>query len=611
MSQQASRFWQFLKPLRHVGSSLVFLAVALVAFSLGYILKGGLSPEPPEAPASVAAQESSAEETAQFWTCSMHPQIRQPKPGRCPICGMDLVPVSGGGGEMSGTRRFTTSEAAKELMNIQTSLVERRFVTTEVRMVGKVEIDETRLAYITAWVPGRLDRLYVDYTGIEVRKGDHMVYLYSPDLLVAQDELRRAVHALETLRPDAHAVVAETAESTLEAVRNKLRLWGLTPAQIAEAEKTGRLSDHITIYAPIGGTVIHRDGQEGMYVNTGTRIYTLADLDEVWVKLDAYESNLVWLRYGQTVEFTTEAYPGEIFEGRIAFIDPILDKRTRTVKVRVNVPNPDGKLKPEMFVRAVVRTKLATGGRVTDPGLSGKWIGPMHPEIVKDEPGACDICGMPLVRAEELGYVAATADESAKPLVIPASAPLITGKRAVVYVEAPDTEQPTFDGREVVLGPRAGDYYIVRSGLSEGERVVTNGNFKIDSALQIMAKPSMMTPEGGGGGDHDHGGEAKKAARDQAEPAVGLSFTVTEEFQVQLRGLYDSYLGLHGALAGDKVRRRLECCHGDPGSARASGHEALGRRCAHGLDEESDRPGLSPWEHGKSPGYQWNTVRSG
>jgi len=234
---------------------------------------------------------------------------------------------------------------------------------------------------------------------------------------------------------------------------------------------------------------------EGIYVQTGTQIYTVADLSQVWVKLDAYESDLAWIRYGQQVQFTTESYPGETFRGWISFLDPVLDSVTRTVKVRVEVPNPDGKLKPEMFVRAVVASRVGQGGKVMEPNLAGKWICPMHPSIVKPQAGACDICGMDLVTTESLGYVVARGSE-ASPLVIPDTAPLVTGKRAVVYVKKPDAQIPTFEGREVVLGPRAGRYYLVASGLQEGEQVVTNGGFKIDSALQIQAKPSMMNPPG-------------------------------------------------------------------------------------------------------------------
>jgi Cu(I)/Ag(I) efflux system membrane fusion protein len=469
----------------------------------------------------------------------MHPQIRLPEPGQCPICGMDLIPVSVEGGDDAGAamRTFTTSEAAKQLMQVRTSPVERRFVTADVRMVGKVDYDETKLANITAWVPGRLDRLYVDYTGVSVSKGDHLVYLYSPEILTAQEELKRSAGAVASMRSDAPEVLKRTATTTMEAARSKLRRWGLTDEQIAEAEKKGIVSDHVTIYAPIGGTVIERMGLEGMYVETGTTIYTIADLSEVWVMLDAYESDLPWIHYGQTVEFTTDAVPGEVFSGIIAFIDPILDEMTRTIKVRVNVPNKDGKLKPEMFVRAVVRSQIATGGRVMDPGLAGKWISPMHPEIVKDGPGTCDICGMALVPAEKLGYVPADAGAEDMPLVIPASAALVTGKRAIVYVEVPNMEKPTYEGREVMLGARAGDYYIVRSGLQEGELVVTNGNFKIDSSLQILAKPSMMTPDASAGsaasmGHAGHGDETPVEGSGAAhEKPATLPFALVQQLE--------------------------------------------------------------------------------
>ncbi|MHC4483143.1 MAG: efflux RND transporter periplasmic adaptor subunit, partial [Planctomycetota bacterium] len=418
------------------------------------------------------------EAVAQKWYCSMDPDIIRDKPGKCPKCGMDLVPMPLDLAAGTGPRELVVSEEAAKLMEIETSVVQRKFVTAEVRMVGKIDYDETRVKNITAWVPGRIDRLFVDFTGITVNKGDHMVELYSPELISAQDELLLS--------------------STKSLARVKLTRLGLTTEQITEIEKTGRSVDHITIRAPIGGVVIHKNATEGMYVDTGMLIYRVADLSHLWVKLDAYESDLPWLQYGQEVEFTTEAYPGDVSKGRITFIDPILSDKTRTVKVRVNVDNTDGRLKPDMFVRAVARAKVAKGGKVIAADMAGKWICPMHPSIVADNAAACDICGMDLVTAESLGYV--VADTSGEPpLVIPVSAALVTGRkldRAVVYVQKPNVEKPTFEGREIVLGPRAGDYYIVESGLNEGEIVVTNGNFKIDSAMQIQAKPSMMNPEG-------------------------------------------------------------------------------------------------------------------
>ncbi len=508
--------------LRALGSKLRPLVLIVVAGLCGYGLHAWLSP-PQVTRAPAGAEEGpAAEAEAQRWTCSMHPNVNLPGPGQCPICSMPLIPVrseresdTGAG----GMRRFTTSAEGMALMDIQTSPVERRFVTAEVRMVGKVAYDETRVAYITAWVPGRLDRLFVDYTGVRVNEGDHMVYIYSPELMSAQEELLQALKAVRELSGSDVTIIKETARATVEAARDRLRLWGLKPEQIREIEEQGTPTDHVTIYAPIGGTVIHKNAQEGMYVQTGTRIYTISDLSRVWVLMDAYESDLKWLRYGQEVTFTTEAYPSDAFAGRIAFIDPVVSPRTRTVKVRVNVPNPQVKLKPEMFVRGLVRAQVAGGGRVMEPEFAGKWICPMHPEIVKVDFGACDVCGMDLVTTESLGYLPVAAEERARPLVIPVSAALVTGTRAVVYVQVPEADKPTFDGREVVLGPRAGGYYIVRHGLAEGELVVTRGNFKIDSALQIEAKPSMMAPEGGGvGAGHHHGGEMPVAA----EPGAPL-----------------------------------------------------------------------------------------
>lgn len=424
---------------------------------------------------------------------------------------MDLVPeVTETSGGQLGPRQISFSEDALKLMKIQTSPVERKFVEAEIRMVGKVDYDETRVKHITAYVPGRIDRLYVDFTGTRVIKGNHMVYLYSPELISAQAEFLQAVKAVKNLQNGTSELIKRSTQATLKAAREKLILLGLTQQQVAEIEKTNQPTDHLTIYAPIEGIVIEKHVSEGMYVQTGTKIYTVADLSQLWVKLDAYESDMAWVKLGQEVEFTTESIPGEVFRGQITFISPIVDAETRTIKLRVNVPNPKGKLKPEMFVRAVVRSKVAGEGFVMDPQMAGKWICPMHPSVIKENAGQCDICRMDLVTTESLGYVTADLPEQA-PLVIPATAPLITGKRAVVYVKAPDADRPLFEGRQVVLGPRAGDYYLVEEGLAEGETVVTNGNFKIDSALQIQAKPSMMNPAGGAAPTgHNHSNEKMK-----------------------------------------------------------------------------------------------------
>ncbi|MBN1418597.1 MAG: efflux RND transporter periplasmic adaptor subunit [Planctomycetes bacterium] len=488
---------------RRIALVIVATSIAAAAFAFGFFVRPAVWPSP--AGTSAAGTSREPQRKILYWTCSMHPQVHQDHKGFCPYCEMPLIPKyeeqsgSSQEGAIRSPRRLRLSPAALALADIRTHPVERRLVEGEVRMVGDIAYDETRLAYITAWVPGRLDRLFVDYTGIAVRPGDHMVYLYSPDLYQAQEELLEAARAIETLNGEsATPATMDRARRTLEAAEEKLRLWGLTADQIEEIRKRGSPSDHMTIYAQTGGIVIHKNGVEGMYVQTGTRIYTIADLRRVWLMLRAYESDLSWLRYGQKVRFSVESYPGEVFEGRIAFIEPFLDEKTRSVGVRVNIPNEDGRLKPGMFARARVRAKLAEGGRVADPELAGKWICPMHPEVVRDGPGACDVCEMPLETVESLGY--APVREEKLPLVILASAPLITGRRAVVYVKVDEPGGFTFEGKEIVLGPRAGDSYIVRAGLREGEEVVTEGGFKLDSELQIRAKPSMMEPETGSAG---------------------------------------------------------------------------------------------------------------
>jgi len=501
------------------------LIIVIVVFVLGILLGGGPGVDMDHAGHEHGAESPAAAKKEQIWTCSMHPQIRQPRAGKCPICFMDLVPVESSAEGEAGPRQLKLTPAAVKLASIETAPVEQRFVAAEIRMVGKVVYDESRLGHITARVPGRIDRMYVDYTGITVRKGDHLVSLYSPELISAQQELIQALK---------FSGKSGSGNITVDAVRERLSLWGLTSEQIKGIEKRGKPTDHLTIFSVMGGIVIQKNAVEGMYVNTGTPIYTIADLSRVWVKLDAYESDLSWIRYGQTAAFTTEAYPGETFEGRISFIDPVLNEKTRTVKVRVNVPNPGQKLKPEMFVRAVVHSKLSVSGKVMDPDLAGKWISPMHPEIIKDKPGTCDVCGMPLVRAEDLGYIPVSAGEKEAPLVIPASAPLLTGTRAVVYTAVPGKEG-IFEGKEISLGPRAGDYYIVKDGLQVGEQVVVNGAFKIDSDLQIQAKPSMMSIEAG-------------------EPAKKHELgDVPSAFKTSIDAVADGYFKIQHALSSDSL----------------------------------------------------------
>lgn len=479
--------------------------------------------------AAMADGEGGPSEQPTLWTCPMHPEIKLPESGDCPKCGMDLVPMAKS--DDTGPRQLAMSPASVALANIQTALVTRQFLTMPVRLVGKVDYDETRVRTIAARVGGRLDRLYVDYTGVSVKKNDHLVSLYSPDLLTAQQELIEAKKRVDTTPVDASAFQKGSNQRGYESSRDKLLLWGLAEDQVDTIEQRGTADDHMLIRSPAGGVVVHKAVKEGDYIKEGTAIYRIADLSHLWVQLDAYEQDLPWLRYGQAVSVNTEAFPGRVFEGWISFLDPTVNEATRTVKVRVNVANPDRELKPGMFVRAVVQSRVGNGGQVMEPRLQGKWISPMHPEIVKDGPGQCDICGMDLVPAESLIKRSAVLEQG-KPLVVPSSAVLVTGTRAVVYVQVHGTKKPTFEGREIILGPRAGDHYIVLAGLSDTDRVVVNGAFRIDSSMQIQAKPSMMSMQG------------------DAHTFTGPTSSI---FRLSLTALYSAYTELQQALASDDL----------------------------------------------------------
>ncbi|MFQ6677963.1 MAG: efflux RND transporter periplasmic adaptor subunit [Fidelibacterota bacterium] len=488
-------------------------------------------------------------EEVEAWTCSMHPIVNLPEPGQCPICFMDLIPLKTSAVSVL-PNQLSLSEDAVKLADIETSVVVREIAEMNIRLSGKVEYDETKIGNITAWVPGRLERMFVDYTGITVNEGDHMVELYSPDLYSAQEELIQARKLIE-LNGNHSSLIQRTAQTTLDAAREKLRLLGLMEDQIKTIETSDKPSNLVTVYSPMTGVVIKKNGVEGAYVKTGTNIYTIADLSRVWVILDAYERDLPWLIFGQTVTFNTESVPGKKFEGKIAFIDPVLDPKSRTVKVRINILNPDGELKPGMFVQATVLARIDAEGKAINPEFENKWVCPMHPEVVKEHKTDCDICGMDLVKSETLGIVHSSENDH-KNILVPASAVLKTGERAIVYVKI-EGETSIFEGREVVLGSRVKDAYIVKSGLSEGELVVTRGNFKIDSAMQISAKRSMMNPKGGPSGmGHNHNGNMPIEQKHELQSMD--KYESNESFQKAIKLISDAYFVVQTALSKDNFK---------------------------------------------------------
>jgi len=369
-----------------------------------------------------------------IWTCAMHPQIRMSEPGKCPICGMDLIPLNKGGGDTTiDPNAIHMTDAAAQLANVLTSVVSKQNPVKDIRLYGKVQADERLLQSQVAYLPGRIEKLFVNFTGEAVRKGQTLALIYSPDLVTAQQEL------LET------AKTKQSQAALYEATKDKLRQWKLSEAQIASIESSGKVKNNFEVFANTTGIVSARRVNTGDYISPGTVLFDVADLSHVWVMFDAYESDLPYLSQGQKVSFTFEALPGKDYSGNISFIDPVLDPVTRVARVRVEINNKAGKLKPEMFATGIVKANL---------------------NQYKDK------------------------------LVIPKTAVLWTGKRSVVYVKQTGTDELAFKMREIELGPMLGNSYVVINGLTDGEEIVTQGSFSVDASAQLEGKPSMMNQEG-------------------------------------------------------------------------------------------------------------------
>ena len=427
----------------------------------------------------------------QVWTCSMHPQIRKDKPGKCPICSMDLILLTQSSTHYNSQQTVTLSDRAIKLAEIQTSKVVRKKAFLELWLNGKVAYNESKSANIAAHFSGRIEKLFANYTGMYVKKGTHLAEIFGADIYVDQREIFIAHSSL--IKAQAEKDPRRKAElmKTYDSVMNKMRVLGFTKEQVDKIIARGTVKDTLILYAPISGTVVKKNIVKGQHFKKGDDLFVISDLNSLWLNLDAYEQDLPFLKYGQKIEFEVEAVPGKIFESRIVFIDPILNKNTRTSNVRIIVDNKEQLLKPEMFVQAKVFVQIGENGVIQAESLKNKWISPMHPQIVKDHPGDCDICGMELVPAESTKYFNKSKEVGLLPLTIPVSAALITGKRAVVYVEI---KSSTYEARNVLLGPKVGNDYIVKSGLHEGETVITNGSFKIDSELQIkFGNAGMMS----------------------------------------------------------------------------------------------------------------------
>jgi Cu(I)/Ag(I) efflux system membrane fusion protein len=481
----------------------------------------------------------------------MHPNIRQPTPGRCPICGMELVPAASAGADLDELA-VKIEPAQRRLANIQTAQAEEAPLEDTIQTVGALAIDESRQATISAYVDGRLERLFADYTGVEINKDDHLAVIYSPQLFAAQVEYVESLRALGTA--GGLPAVRQAPETLASNTRQRLREYGMTDSQLAELEASKRPQSRLTIYAPQGGTVVEKLAVEGNYVKAGDPVYRIAELSTVWLMLELFPEDATRIRFAQRVEAVVQSVPGERLPGRVAFIDPTVDPRTRTVGVRVELKN-DGRLRPGDYAEAFITLPIGPRGKVYDTDLAGKWISPMHPQVISDKPGQCSICGMELVPTSRYGF----ADEPVPPptsLYVPRSAVLLAGGNSVVYVE---TQPGLFKIRPVTVGPILRDKIVILEGLSAGESVATSGNFLIDSQMQLAGKPSLIDP-------------TRAMARNEGQVVrpedTGAATDVGGDTGKELESLLAAYVRVQEALASDAT---------PPAEASQSLHESAAR----------------------------------
>jgi len=406
---------------------LVYIGLVVIGLILGALFFGKSTTN------ETAHNHTETTETNQMWTCSMHPQIMKSEPGDCPICGMDLIPATTSADGLAANQ-FKLTKNAMALANIQTSIVGKSTIEgNEIKLSGKIVENEENNTVQVSYFSGRIERLNISSTGEEVRRGQLLANIYSPELYAAQQELLTA------------ASLKESQPALYKAVRNKLKLWKLSESQIKQIESSGKVKENFPIYATVSGTVTEKLAEQGDYIKQGQPLLKINNLNTVWANFDVYENQIDLFKKGQDISITTNAYSNKTFKTKVSFINPVLDTKTRTVKLRAVLNNKNGIFKPGMFVE----------GKVNDLNISTEQT-----------------------------------------ITIPASAVLWTGKRSVVYVKTNPTE-PVFEMREVTLGNTIGESYEVVSGLENGSEIVTNGTFTIDAAAQLQGKKSMMNKEGG------------------------------------------------------------------------------------------------------------------
>ncbi len=459
---------------------LIYLGILAVGLLLGWLLFGGSSKEEADHNHNEVAQ------TNQMWTCSMHPQIMQPEPGDCPICGMDLIPAEAGADGLTADQ-FKLTANAMALANIQTTIVGNGSAENGIiKLSGKIAENEEANAVQVSYFSGRIERLNISFTGEEVRKGQLLATIYSPELYAAQQELITAA-SLKASQP-----------ALYKAVRNKLKLWKLSETQINQIESSGKVIENFPVYATVSGTVTEKLVEQGDYIKQGQPLLKIANLNTVWANFDVYENQIELFKKGQEVKIITNAFPNKQFKGKVDFIDPVLNTKTRTVDLRVVLDNKEAIFKPGMFVTAAIESTKTNANEV---------------------------------------------------IMIPSSAVLWTGERSVVYLKT-NPNEPVFELKEVALGNKIGDNYEVLEGLFTGNEIVTNGTFTVDAAAQLQGKKSMMNKQGGKTmtGHEGHLGMDNNSKNESDHTNMNERLKVSEKFQEQLKGIYNDYINLKDAL---------------------------------------------------------------
>lgn len=416
---------------------------------------------------SGAATEQKVAQGKQLYTCSMHPFIIKDKPGTCPICGMELIkkidnapadgtpqtPEQKQQADMLG--HVSLSPTQRVIANVATVAAKQSTLNKEINAVGIVQYDQSRQAKVTAWISGRIDKLYVTTVGAYVSKNKPVADVYSPDLLATQQEYLLAIKSREQLKNSPIPSISQNGDGLVASSKQRLMLFGVKESQIAELEKAGKPNIRLPIYTPQSGVVIEKMVQQGQYVNTGDPLFNIADLSTVWVEIELYENEFTNIHIGQRVEIRSQSFPGRPFTGRISFIYPFLDPKTRTVKARVEMPNPGMKLKPDMFVNAIIKVPLGSA------------------------------------------------------IVVPVTAVIDTGKRQTVWVE---TSPGMFEPRDVQVGQQTDDKVQILSGINPGDKVAVSGSYLIDSESQLKGGGSVDHSQHTGGAKPEAKRQAPAAA---------------------------------------------------------------------------------------------------